>query len=190
MDEASIKKAFVGQGKAIDPAVMEDLNLRRMQAKARRDKGAKKQCKREEKQLLMAARNEYVMTGLQRSYAAKVPGGKLDIHCIANSDYIKYSRRGDSQSVIASGIPGLRRCCHSISADAQFMESKNFLLATIPSLVASAQLWVESLKAASTGPSEQLIAQKTRALNEARSKVTNLLWCRKHDLTLGRHRTV
>lgn len=124
---------------------------------------ASAECNRE-KLLLMAARNKYVIAGLQSSYAAKVPGGKLDIHCIANSDYNKYSQRGDSQSVIASGIPDLRRCCHSIAADAQFMESKNFLLATIPSLVASVQLWIESLKVASTGPSKELIAQKTKAM--------------------------
>jgi len=46
--------------------------------------------------------------------------------------------------VRASGIPELRRFCHTITAGAQLLEAKNFLQSTLSSLLSSVELWANS----------------------------------------------
>jgi len=46
--------------------------------------------------------------------------------------------------VLASGIPELRRFCHTITAGAQLLEAKHFLQSTLSSLLSSVELWVSS----------------------------------------------
>jgi len=46
--------------------------------------------------------------------------------------------------VRASGIPELRRFCHTITAEAQLLEAKNFLQSTLSSLLSSVELWASS----------------------------------------------
>lgn len=49
--------------------------------------------------------------------------------------------------VRASGIPELRRFCHSITAGAQLLEAKHFLESTLSSLLNSLELWASSAPA-------------------------------------------
>jgi len=49
--------------------------------------------------------------------------------------------------VRASGIPELRRFCHSITAVAQLLEAKHFLESTLSSLLNSLELWASSAPA-------------------------------------------
>lgn len=46
--------------------------------------------------------------------------------------------------VRASGIPELRRFCHTITAGAQLLEAKHFLQSTLSSLLSSVELWASS----------------------------------------------
>ncbi len=94
--------------------------------------------------LLIEARNRHVKEGLQNAYASKVPGGKLEVFCVSNTKYEKFSRKGNTEFVIASGIPELRRFCHSITAEAQLLEAKHFLQSTLSSLLNSIELWADS----------------------------------------------
>jgi hypothetical protein len=87
------------------------------------------------------ARNHHVKDGLQRAYASKVPGGRLEVFCVSNTTYEKFSKKGNAAMVRASGVPELRRFCHTITADAQLLEAKNFLQSTLSSLLCSVELW-------------------------------------------------
>ena len=46
--------------------------------------------------------------------------------------------------VRSSGIPELRRFCHTITAGAQLLEAKHFLQSTLSSLLSSVELWATS----------------------------------------------
>ena len=94
--------------------------------------------------LLVEARNSQVKEGLQRSYAAKEPGRVLEVFCVSNPTYEKYTRKGDLDMVNASGIPALRSFCYSITAEKQLLEAKHFLTPRLGTLLNSIQIWVDS----------------------------------------------
>lgn len=48
------------------------------------------------------------------------------------------------EAVEVSGIPGLRRFCYTIPAQALYTSARNFLYNSLPSLVRSLDLWYES----------------------------------------------
>jgi hypothetical protein len=89
------------------------------------------------------ARNHHVKDGLQKAYASKVPGGRLEVFCVSNTTYEKFSKKGNADMVRASGVPELRRFCHTITADAQLREAKNFLQSTLSSTLCSIALWAK-----------------------------------------------
>ena len=91
--------------------------------------------------LLINARNSHVKEGLQNAYASKIPGGRLEVFCVSNTTYEKFSRKGNTEMVLASGIPELRRFCHKITAGAQLLEAKHFLQSTLSSLLSSVEIW-------------------------------------------------
>ena len=93
--------------------------------------------------LLIGARNDFVKEGLKRNYSEKVPGGILEVFCVSNLNYEKFSRKGVVNYVNASGIPDLRRFCHTITAKPQYFEAKNYLQSSLASLLTSVRLWVE-----------------------------------------------
>ena len=92
----------------------------------------------------MEARNSHVKKGLQNAYSSKVPGGQLEVFCVSNTTYEKFSRKGNTEMVHASGIPDLRRFCHTITAGAQLLEAKNFLQSRLSSLLNSVELWANT----------------------------------------------
>lgn len=65
----------------------------------------------------------------------------MEVFCVSNTIYEKYSRKGNLEMVDASGIPELRRFCHKITAGAQLLKAKHFLLSTLSSLLSSTGLW-------------------------------------------------
>jgi hypothetical protein len=90
----------------------------------------------------MQARNSHVKEGLQSAYASKVPGEMLDVFCVSNVMYEKYSEKGNTELVQASCIPDLRQFCYGITADAQLRETLHFLRSSLPALLNSLDLWV------------------------------------------------
>jgi hypothetical protein len=92
----------------------------------------------------MEARNNHVKEGLRDAYASKVEKGRLEVFCVSNTIYEKFSRKGNADMVRASGIPELRQFCHSITAGAQLLEAKHFLQSTLSSLLNSIELWANS----------------------------------------------
>ncbi|RYP61155.1 hypothetical protein DL769_007837 [Monosporascus sp. CRB-8-3] len=138
---------FCGPGKRIPNDTMDQLDKDLAAAKDAHDKARKKQLKRQQ-WLLIEARNEHVKDGLRKAYAAKVPGKELDVFCVSNTTYEKYSEKGDEELVRASGIPQLRQFCHSITAEAQFREALDQLQARLPNLINSLELWANTSLAA------------------------------------------
>ena len=119
----------------------------------------------------MDARNRHVKDGLQNAYASKVPGGRLEVFCVSNTTYEKFSKKGNAAMVRASGVPELRRFCHTITADAQLLEAKNFLQSTLSSLLSSVELWTNDFPASlriSDGRTDELIYE---ILQEVKAKV-------------------
>ncbi|GAB1312304.1 Dynamin N-terminal domain-containing protein [Madurella fahalii] len=143
IDTEAAAREFCGAGKPIPASHIEDLEAQIADAKATGNRILKKALKQRRDLLLINARNAHVTSGLQRAYAAKVPAGRLDVFCVSNKHYAKYSRKGDAELVRASGIPALRQFCYSITADAQLREARHFLQAKLFSLVNSVGLWID-----------------------------------------------
>ena len=93
--------------------------------------------------MFVDARNNHVEQGLQRAYASKVPGGMLEVFCVSNKTYEKYTGEGDTAMVHASGIPKLRQFCYAITAQAQLLEAKHFLQSSVGNLLNSMQIWID-----------------------------------------------
>ena len=68
----------------------------------------------------------------------------MEVFCVSNTTYEKFSRKGNTEMVLASGIPDLRRFCHRITAGAQLLEAKHFLQSTLSSLLGSVEIWASS----------------------------------------------
>jgi len=48
--------------------------------------------------------------------------------------------------IVASGIPDLRRFCHSLTADAQLREARHFLQSRLFSVLNSLEIWTRGAK--------------------------------------------
>lgn len=155
---------------------MEELDRKIEEARAACDRRHKKDLKRKygissmetsqqltghrQELLLQSARNEHVKVGLQKAYASKVPEGKLEVFCVSNILYETFTKKGNSDMVAGSGIPELRRFCHSIAADAQLLEAKHFLKSKLASLFSSLDLWAcTSLPPSSDDESDNISGQ-------------------------------
>ena len=108
-----------------------------------------------QKYLLIAARNESVKAGLQRSYANLVPGGELPVFCVSNEDYMVGSRKNDVELVNASGISALRRFCKATTAESRLLETRHVLRSRLPGLLNSMTLFVGSFEIQSDVQSER-----------------------------------
>jgi hypothetical protein len=64
---------------------------------------------------------------------------------VSNKWYEKYCPKGNTEFVEASGIPALRRFCHTVTADAQLNEAKHFLRSRLSALLNTLDLWACSL---------------------------------------------
>ncbi|KAE9366257.1 hypothetical protein N431DRAFT_419424 [Stipitochalara longipes BDJ] len=144
INQKTARREFCGPHKKIPLSVMEQLDKNIEYAKKNSNKTLKKELKRKQEFLLINARNSHVKEGLQNAYASKVPGGRLEVFCVSNTTYEKFSRKGNTEMVLASGIPELRRFCHKITAGAQLLEAKHFLQSTLSSLLSSVEIWASS----------------------------------------------
>lgn len=97
--------------------------------------------------VFVKARNAHVKEGLQRAYSSEldVPQGQLNVFCVSNTTYEKYSRKGKTEFVQDSGIPAVRQFCHSITADAQLRHARQVLQCELAGRLNSLILWASSL---------------------------------------------
>ncbi|RFU23756.1 hypothetical protein B7463_g12581, partial [Scytalidium lignicola] len=140
INEKTARKAYCGPDKPIPLNIMEEMDKRILAAKGSTDRKLKKKLLRQQKFLLIEAQNSQIKAGLQSKYAAKVPGGILEVFCVSNPTYEKYVRKGDLHMVDASGIPALRSFCYSITAQKQLLEAKHYLATRLGILLNSIQI--------------------------------------------------
>lgn len=85
-------------------------------------------------------RNRHVKRGLKNVHEKRLDGD-LKVFCVSNVYYEEGSRQQDSEMDrrlrAISGIPELRKFCYFLSADSRLRDAKNFLWATLPSLITS-----------------------------------------------------
>ena len=101
------------------------------------------------KYIYVSARNAEIKKTLLENYASDLGNANLHVFCVGNIDYdMEGERMIDSEArdiaIKGSGIPELRRHCHTIVSRAQFRASNHFLEVEIPELVQSLEVWVES----------------------------------------------
>ena len=92
--------------------------------------------------------------------------------CVSNTTYEKYSKKGNRELVDASGIPQLRRFCHSVTAEAQFQEALHYLRSTLPNLVNSLELWANTNQAAQKQEEIALDQSVYRTLSDVSNEVS------------------
>lgn len=71
-------------------------------------------------------------------------GRNLDVFCVSNKWYEKYCPKGNDKFVEASGVPDVRRFCHTVTADAQLNEAKHFLKSRLSAMLNTLNLWADS----------------------------------------------
>ncbi|KAL8365133.1 hypothetical protein RB595_004106 [Gaeumannomyces hyphopodioides] len=170
------KGAFCGPGKAIDPVTLQNLDAGIEVAKR---SGSQhyylKTLKHRKKILFIKARSDHVKRGLQQAYASKVPGEVLDVFCVSNTMYEKYAPQGNGELVAASEIPDVRRFCHSVTAEARYNEACHFMHSSMPSLLSTLKLWINSYttRAAETNAQDEELNDKIcDALRDATAQIT------------------
>ncbi|KAF2811457.1 uncharacterized protein BDZ99DRAFT_413910 [Mytilinidion resinicola] len=96
------------------------------------------------KKLLIERQNHSVATKLIDRYAMDVQMADLKIFCVSNKDYFEHRHDEQNRAELRlelSGILGLRRYCHSIPAEAQFIAAAAFIEHEAPALVGSLRQW-------------------------------------------------
>ena len=97
--------------------------------------------------LFVQARNKKITKKLTTQYQEYVQARCLNMFFIGNKDYEGIDYMGEQARELAvegSGIPELRRYCHTIVGKAQFRASSHFLDVQISGLVQSLEVWVEA----------------------------------------------
>jgi len=103
---------------------------------------------------------------LRTAYAAKVPGNSLEVFCISNTTYEKYTRKGDIDMIAASGIPSLRSFCYSVTAQKQLLEAQHFLKSRLGVLLNSMEIWVDGFQENQSNVAQSSSEETTDALYE------------------------
>jgi hypothetical protein len=122
---------------------------------------------------LIEARNTHVITGLQKAYAEQIGIGTLQIFCISNKSYSKYTEKGYTEMVKASGIPALRKYCYSITSQKQLLEAKHFITTTIGGLLNSVRIQAQ-IKHSDHRNSKQLAPNINGWFEDIRTAVCDL----------------
>ncbi|KAL9106686.1 MAG: hypothetical protein Q9227_008338 [Pyrenula ochraceoflavens] len=169
IDEAKAKTAFCGPGKRIEHSAIDDLDRQIKVAKTSGDRKLKKRLQLRRKFHFVSARNAHVKDTLQNFYREKVPGGALEVFCVSNTVYGKYTRKGNLEMVNNSGVPDLRRFCYMATGDAQHAEARHYMQARVGGLLKSMQIW-----AAPETPPQDTSAASTATTSTAAASLSNL----------------
>ncbi|KAL2430402.1 hypothetical protein ABEF95_006730 [Exophiala dermatitidis] len=170
----SNRRAFCGENKPISLREMARLEEELKNAKAMDNEALAKALKRQQKTMLIRARNDHVTTALQAAYASEVRGGKLDVFCVSNKLYDKYRSSHDADLLQISGIADLQQFCTSTTKDARLLRVQNFLRSELACLLTSVDLW--ATHPLGTGTSSQMH-------NALRGAVAGLRWQALNEVT-------
>ncbi|XEV04523.1 hypothetical protein FSHL1_009810 [Fusarium sambucinum] len=146
-DEIDLRTArleFCGPNNSVSTEIMTQLDNEISSAKQSNDRARKKVAKKQQELLLVQARNRHVQINLRNVYSSEMNDANLDVFCVSNKWYEKYCPKGNAKFVEASGVPDLRRFCHTVTADAQFNEANHFLKSRLSTLLNTIDLWASS----------------------------------------------
>ncbi|KAL8662726.1 MAG: hypothetical protein Q9168_008214, partial [Polycauliona sp. 1 TL-2023] len=99
----------------------------------------------EYKYLFIAARNAGVEGALRKRYESTETSLSINVFCIGNRDYEGAEFRSQDahhRAIQGSGVPNLRRFCHSVVGQAQYDASIHFLEVELASLLQSLEVWL------------------------------------------------
>ena len=97
------------------------------------------------KYIYVAARNEDIKKQVAAAYPQLAGKGKNNVFCVGNKDFDGDPYRCNDARTIeveGSGIPEVRRFCHSIIGRAQFRAVNLFMEVEIPALIQSLKVWI------------------------------------------------
>ncbi|KAJ4027854.1 hypothetical protein NW752_000099 [Fusarium irregulare] len=135
---------FCGPNRPISVETMTRLDNEIEAAKSSGDRDRKKVAKKQQELLLVQARNEHVKRNLRSVYSSEMQGRSLEVFCVSNKWYEKYCPKGNTKFVEASGVPDVRRFCHTVTADAQLNEAKHFLRSRLSAMLNTLNLWADT----------------------------------------------
>lgn len=88
-----------------------------------------------------------VTQSLQRTYQDQITGSALKVFCVSNTEYwvLRQKPKEEALPVLRlSGILDVRKNCISIVAESQLCAATEYVKNTIPALLGSIELWVQS----------------------------------------------
>ncbi|KAH7359284.1 hypothetical protein B0T11DRAFT_355944 [Plectosphaerella cucumerina] len=169
INEKAAIAEFVGDGKEISDAEMNQLTAELNSAKGSGNSKWKKAAKHRRKYRLISARANRITKALKAKYEPET-GARLKVFCVGNHAYEKLCELGETDRVQATGIPALRLYCHTITADARLAEARYWMKTTVPGFLQSAEAWAHRmLSKVNVGEEQRVII--TMRLAEIRRKV-------------------
>ncbi|OCL10812.1 hypothetical protein AOQ84DRAFT_374565 [Glonium stellatum] len=125
---------------------------------------------------LINTRNEKVKQSLQLTYQTEMTGSTPKVFCVSNTEYWKnrHKPKGNAlPSLYLSGILDVRKECISIVAESQLRAATEYMKNTIPALLGSIELWVQS---------GSVQSGSVRASTERKQSIRDVLDKIKHEL--------
>jgi hypothetical protein len=115
----------------------------------------------------------HVRKSLQASYSTNLVNGRFEVLCVDNRTYTRAAKNKDPALVKASGIEALRLFCYNRAAESQRSAAKHFMTTSLPSLLTSAQLWLDYNTRTSSGKTESS-SELRQIVNISQSNIEEL----------------
>lgn len=96
---------------------------------------------------LINTRNQMVTESLRRTYQDQTTSSVLKIFCVSNTEYWELRRKPKEEALPIlrlSGVLDVRKNCLSIIAESQLCAATEYMKNTVPALLGSIELWVQS----------------------------------------------
>lgn len=96
---------------------------------------------------LINTRNQMVTESLRRTYQDQTTSRALKVFCVSNTEYWEFRQKPNEEALPVlrlSGILDVRKNCISITAESQLCAATEYMKNTIPALLGSIELWVQS----------------------------------------------
>lgn len=88
-----------------------------------------------------------VTESLRRTYQDQTTSSALKVFCVSNTEYWEHRQKPKEEALPVlrlSGILDVRKNCISIVAESQLCAATEYMKNTIPALLGSIELWVQS----------------------------------------------
>jgi hypothetical protein len=100
-----------------------------------------------QKNYLINTRNRTITTELRRTYQNRTVSGELNVFCVSNTYYWEHRASNSdlaSEYLHLSNILALRSYCIGLVAQSQLREATEYIRDSVPALLGSIELWIQS----------------------------------------------